>query len=263
MPTNKSARPSPPYPAKDYKKIIKLGNDKKQYISLPDKNGIYKWKKYTKTKTSTKTQTRKVKVNKYYPHDNGARYLLVEDYPELQKVVVYKIQQETPNKKLLETKYTEIFLNKPPKKIFNDPIYGHEKGSSILLKLSANNYLFIGDTIFKFKTKNQDKILYFVSPIGNSDVVYPYAVGVGYTYLLLADDKFIYLDNNLLVPNKSAYDQYYKYSLKLEQYNYKKNKITNKLREELKEEISAAKIIADSAKKYPVKILYSRDVLSE
>ena len=31
MPTNKSARHSPPYPAKDYKNIIKNGNEKKQW----------------------------------------------------------------------------------------------------------------------------------------------------------------------------------------------------------------------------------------
>lgn len=38
-------RPSPPYPANDCKKQILEGNDGDEYISLPDKNGIYKWKK--------------------------------------------------------------------------------------------------------------------------------------------------------------------------------------------------------------------------
>jgi hypothetical protein len=139
----------------------------------------------------------------------------------------------------------------------------YEKGSSILLKLSANNYLFIGDTIFKFKTKNQDKILHFVSPIGNSDVVYPYAVGEKYTYLLLADEKFIYLDNSLLIPNKSVYDQYYAYSFKVSKLEYNKHKMTIKAKEELKAEILELKKLIDSAKKYPVKILFHRDVLSE
>jgi hypothetical protein len=94
-------------------------------------------------------------------------------------------------------------------------------------------------------------------------VFYPYAVGVCFTYLLLADEKFIYLDNNLLVPNKFVYEQYYKYTFKTDQYNQKKNKMTIKAKEELKAEIILAKKIVDSAKKYPVKILFGRDVLSE
>jgi uncharacterized CHY-type Zn-finger protein len=38
-------RPSPPYPAQACKNSIILGNDEEYYKSLPDKNGIYKWKR--------------------------------------------------------------------------------------------------------------------------------------------------------------------------------------------------------------------------
>lgn len=38
-------RSSPPYHAKDYPNQIKKGNDKKDYISQKDKNGVFKWKK--------------------------------------------------------------------------------------------------------------------------------------------------------------------------------------------------------------------------
>ena len=36
-------RKGPPYHAKDCKGLVKKGNDKKDYISKPDKKGIYKW----------------------------------------------------------------------------------------------------------------------------------------------------------------------------------------------------------------------------
>jgi hypothetical protein len=40
-----SIRPSPPYHANDFPNKIKIGNDKNEYISKKDKNGIYKWVK--------------------------------------------------------------------------------------------------------------------------------------------------------------------------------------------------------------------------
>jgi len=41
-------RPSPPIPANNYCNQIKLGNDGNMYISLPDKNGVCKWKRHIK-----------------------------------------------------------------------------------------------------------------------------------------------------------------------------------------------------------------------
>jgi len=37
-----TTRPSPPYPAQSCKNLIKTGNNGKKYISVSDKNGIYK-----------------------------------------------------------------------------------------------------------------------------------------------------------------------------------------------------------------------------
>jgi hypothetical protein len=45
------ARKSPSQNAKDYKNKIRKGNDDRYYISLPDENGIYKWKLITMKKT--------------------------------------------------------------------------------------------------------------------------------------------------------------------------------------------------------------------
>lgn len=40
------SRPSPPLPARNYCNQIKVGNDGNMYISIPDKNGVCKWKRY-------------------------------------------------------------------------------------------------------------------------------------------------------------------------------------------------------------------------
>jgi hypothetical protein len=42
-------RPGPPYPAQECKGQIKLGNDKKEYISKAASNGIYRWQRTTKS----------------------------------------------------------------------------------------------------------------------------------------------------------------------------------------------------------------------
>ena len=38
------SRPGPPYPAQTCKDMIKIGNNRKFYKSVPDIYGIYKWK---------------------------------------------------------------------------------------------------------------------------------------------------------------------------------------------------------------------------
>ena len=77
-------------------------------------------------------------------------------------------------------------------------------GNSILLQINKKTYIYIGWNIYSFETKNN--IIKFISPIGNSDVSYAFAV----------DDKgLIYLmnDNVILtnVPkNKDPYIFFYK-----------------------------------------------------
>ena len=59
------------------------------------------------------------------------------------------------------------------------------RDSSALFRLPRkDHYMFVGDRIIVFKTRG-DPIVDFRSPIGNSDVPYPYAVGTENTYLLV------------------------------------------------------------------------------
>jgi hypothetical protein len=62
-------------------------------------------------------------------------------------------------------------------------------GSSILLKQAKNTYIHIGIEIFSFKTNSE--IIKFVSPVGNSDVPYPYAIDKDKNAYLMIENTVI------------------------------------------------------------------------
>ena len=90
---------------------------------------------------------------------------------------------------LLKRNAKTIFIGKSPKNkmtIFSGAHGPGFLGNSILLELDNNQYEFIGKTIFSFTSLA--KIIHFVSPVGNNDVPYPYAIDVdGNIYLLIED----------------------------------------------------------------------------
>jgi hypothetical protein len=97
----------------------------------------------------------------------------------------------------------------PKLNIFKDKYF---IGNSILLKLNTNDYLYIGDNIYKFKTQN-DIIIDFYSPVGRNDVPYPVAIGNNNIYFLLdkkyvSVNKFIKLDKKMKI---HAYSYFYGY----------------------------------------------------
>ena len=61
--------------------------------------------------------------------------------------------------------------------------------------------------MIKIITLKNDMIKSYISPVGNSDVPYPYIIGKNYTYLIL-ENKII--PNNILDLKKCIYSQYYK-----------------------------------------------------
>jgi hypothetical protein len=98
----------------------------------------------------------------YQIHDNGVTPYLCEVYPEHVKVIF-----DIPKEPLLFT-YTRVLpgLEENPQWIRN----------TVLIDQGENHYIAIGNSgIFSFEAK--DKILEYHSPIGNSDVPYPYAIG--------------------------------------------------------------------------------------
>lgn len=115
----------------------------------------------------------------YETRDNGGRPFTVKISDD-KKVQVYKSEwddEDNHSLVLLQTYHPEeILIGKSP---LNDVTkfsgaHGPEyDGNSILLHLGELKYVFIGDSMYSFSTKHS--IVKLISPIGNSDVPYPYA----------------------------------------------------------------------------------------
>ena len=185
-------RKSPPFHAKDCKEMIKKGKDG-NYKSQKDKNDIYKWIKINK-------------IHKYNIHDNGSiPYIVYDDGTKIQ-ICKTKVNIETSNdlvmEKYLDIKYKKIFVGKDNK--------NKNTGNSLLLQISKNKYIYVGSSIYMFQI--DDTIISYKSPIGNSDVPYPYAIGTKYTYLMI---EKVYIDNEVLKGSFPKYidtnDPYAKY----------------------------------------------------
>ena len=87
-----------------------------------------------------------------------------------------------------------------------DSSYYKMHGNSILIQLDTNKYLYIGDTIYAFMTN--EKIIDYVSPVGNNDVPYPIAYGNKYVYFMLDQKKMKISDLETPVSVANAEDLY-------------------------------------------------------
>jgi hypothetical protein len=200
-------RKSPAFHAKDCKNQTKEGKDGTPYVSKPDARGVYKW-------VPAGTQTRKAPkgVKTYKIHDNGATPFVVED--DGKGVTVFK----TVYAKGVYDKYTigDPVLQQPYQKIFvgdNDsrlPTFekkGWAKGNTLLVVVSPTKLLYIGSRLYTFEPVKGDTIQAYYSPVGNSDVPYPWAVGTTHTYLL---GESVFIPNSVLEPSvKNPYVVYY------------------------------------------------------
>jgi hypothetical protein len=125
-------------------------------------------------------------------------------------IEVFSNNHKTP---ILAQNAKTIFVGESPKNKMTTFSGGHGPdflGNSILLELEDNQYEFIGQHIFSFTSLA--KITHFVSPVGNNDVPYPYAIDVdGNIYLLIEhvvlksgneeDDPYSYYYDNSLMGN--------------------------------------------------------------
>eukprot|EP00164_Ancoracysta_twista_P010152 GFYU01015229.1.p1 GENE.GFYU01015229.1~~GFYU01015229.1.p1 ORF type:complete len:250 (+),score=40.02 GFYU01015229.1:70-819(+) len=120
----------------------------------------------------------------YEIHDNGGRPWRVQ-IAESGAVAVCEadwekdIYKEEP---VLTFQPDRIFIGKSPE---HDPEFGD--GNTILMRLDGLKYVVMSNHIFSFVALSE--IAEFWSPIGNSDVPYPYAVDIDGRYYLLEGDK--------------------------------------------------------------------------
>lgn len=120
----------------------------------------------------------------------------------------------------------KIFIGKSPKNKMTEFSKGYGKyfdGNTILIKLKANKYIFIGASIYIFTTDYE--IIKYVSPVGNNDVPYPYAIDIKNNYYLMLDSVII-PKNSMINYRKSNFDPYDYYYFNYENKN-KLNKFKN------------------------------------
>jgi len=84
-------------------------------------------------------------------------------------------------------------------------------GNSIVIKLMGGEYVYIGESVFSFYTTSP--IVRHISPVGSSDVPYPYSVTEnGTIYLMIEDIQLLpclSLTDYLTDPMNDPYSYYY------------------------------------------------------
>ena len=100
----------------------------------------------------------------------------------------------------------KIFIGKSPKNKMTEFSGGHGKyfdGNTILVKIDENKYIYIGGVIYSFTTDYE--ITKFISPVGNNDVPYPYAIDIKNNYYIMLDATIMSVNHKIDNP----YDYYY------------------------------------------------------
>jgi len=144
----------------------------------------------------------------YETHFNGGRPFLVNIKSDNSVDIINNVAKD----KVLSYKPQEIFIGKSPKNKMTEFSGGFGDkfdGNSILLELKqlADNkydYRFIGSSIISFEAP---KIKTFISPVGNNDVPYPYAIDIYDKVYLILDDVIIEWRNQ--VKYDDPYSYYY------------------------------------------------------
>uniref|UniRef100_A0A6C0CA85 Uncharacterized protein n=1 Tax=viral metagenome TaxID=1070528 RepID=A0A6C0CA85_9ZZZZ len=81
-----------------------------------------------------------------------------------------------------------------------------DHGNAILIKINKNNYVFVGDEIYEFKT--DDEIIDFIAVVGNNAVPYPVAYGIENAYFFLEKSYIPIMDLQKAPTVANATDMY-------------------------------------------------------
>lgn len=122
----------------------------------------------------------------YSTHDNGGRPFSVTLSEASKRVEVFEVNYEESNSIInfktmlvprIRCQVERWWVGRSDESAFTrfGGGYGPEfDGNSILIKSLENEYIFVGECIFRFHTELP--IVDFQSPVGNNDVPYPYAI---------------------------------------------------------------------------------------
>lgn len=167
--------------------------------------------------------------NTYLIHDNGGRPFKVvikysdvsiykeNSYNDTTDEIIYSI------KPIIDLKnVSNIFIGKSTENEmtkFSGGYGAQFDGNSILVYIKDNEYIYIGSEILSFFSFAE--IIDYKSPVGNSDVPYPYAIDTDNNYYLMIEDVVINKKNNEF---EEPYDYYYNLDLLPKEINGKKIK---------------------------------------
>lgn len=120
-------------------------------------------------------------IHIFETHDNGGRPFQV-DIEKTEKV--FTIRRLTYNWMTNNRTHTHpVVENKKYLRCFIGEDGTPDRGNSVLFQISKHTYLFVGESVYTFCPG--EEIESFHSPVGNSDVPYPYAYGAKRAYCLL------------------------------------------------------------------------------
>lgn len=136
----------------------------------------------------------------YTVHCNGDRPFVVN----VEQGVINILAGTTSYKKIKQIKNFEGYWTGYDASVYK------EHGNTILIQINEHKYIYIGCDIFSFRTN--EKILDFISPLGNSDVPYPLAYGTENIYFL-CERSYVKANQMQLEPTvanaEDLYGEYY------------------------------------------------------
>ncbi len=162
-----------------------------------ERGGIYTWKPLGKTLKKNKTT--------YVVTDNGLKPWIVEDFPRQKKAIIYRnggdnVTEIVDPVKVSEMKYLALWPSSDSS-AFGD----WNKGNTVLIQKSKNTFVLVYRAVSEFKILDQP--VKYMSPIGNSDVPYPYLIGTEYVYFLVDNGDFKYVSKEHVDLTKDVYSQ--------------------------------------------------------
>lgn len=177
--------------------------DRYIYIDDSKEQILYKVKKTLYKKTKVYWLKLKIGKKKFYTtHDNGGRPLLIivnKDTVDVYlNICAGACSDENSIWQYMRTiKYKKIFIGENPAteiKRFDSACGKKYEGNTILLHITRDVYAFIKIDILLFKTNNE-KIIKYVSQVGNNDFPYPYAISDKNHYIIV---------EGKIIPNKEV-----------------------------------------------------------
>jgi len=201
-------RPSPPYKANEYCGQIMTGNNGLPFISkqmagshncrwIPyDDPAVYNPSQLSGETFPSTSFRASLQPVEYITLDNGGQAFKVRISGNEVIASVYGEHPTLRGKEVFRSTAERIFAGDPPRKEWRGSYYTWKDGTSLILHMGGDKYVFIGEWIYEWNAMKGDTIRYFYTPVGNSGVPYPFAVGDHYIYLLTADK--VVLDRNMV-----------------------------------------------------------------